>query len=92
MTREGMVAKLAEETGIMKKDIQRILDTLPGLIRSEVEETGSMRYSGLGTFSLVKRAARQGRNPRSGEPITIPAKMFVKFKPHSNFLQNLRKI
>jgi len=92
MTREDMVAKLAEGTGIMKKDIQKILDLLPGIIRDEVGNSGSVRYSGLGTFSLVKREARQGRNPRSGEPISIPAKMFVKFKPHSNFLQDLRKI
>jgi DNA-binding protein HU-beta len=87
-----MVAKLADRTGIVKKDIQKILDALPGLIQAEVAEGGSLRYSGLGTFSLVKRAARQGRNPKTGEPLPIPAKMFVKFKPHSSFLQVIRNI
>ena len=90
MTREDVVDKLAEKTGILKKEARKVLAALPEIIRDGVLATGKVRIHSLGTFNLVHRAARQGRNPHTGEAVAIPPKKFVRFIPASAFKERLK--
>lgn len=81
MTREDLVEVLAEKTGILKRQARDVLVALPEIIRNGIESHGKVKIYDLGTFSLVRRAARQGRNPQDGSPIAIPARASLKFTP-----------
>ena len=69
---------LKEKTNISKKDIETVLDALAITINSEVLQGGhEIRLKDIGTFKQKKNAARTGRNPRTGEPLAIPASTTV---------------
>ena len=78
MTKSQMIAKLANDTKILKKDIVRVLDTLKALALKEAKN--GFTIPGLGKLVLVNRKARMGRNPQTGEAIKIPAKTVLKFR------------
>ncbi len=78
MTKSQMIAKLANDTKILKKDIVRVLDTLNALALKEAKN--GFTIPGLGKLVLVNRKARMGRNPQTGETIKIPAKTVLKFR------------
>jgi nucleoid DNA-binding protein len=69
-----------------------VLAALPEIIRDGVLATGKVRIHDLGTFTLRQRAARQGRNPHTGEAVAIPPKKFVKFVPASAFKERLKHL
>ncbi len=71
-----------KETGEI---VQAVFDTLAGAIRSD----GRFSYPGFGTFNVKHRAERPGRNPRTGEAITIPASKSVGFKVAPAFKKSL---
>jgi len=79
-----MVAKLAETNGMSKKDAQKALESVVGIISGELKEGGSVVFKGFGTFSVAERQVRIGRHPQTGEPIDIPAKRVPKFKAGKN--------
>ncbi len=70
--------------GISKKDAQKLLDLTFEQLREAVKEEGRFAVSGFGTFSRKDRPARDGRNPRTGETIKIPASTTVSFKPSAD--------
>lgn len=81
-----LVAKLAERTGLPKTKAQDVLNALfgvdDGLIVELLAEPGDkVGVQGFGTFSLVRRPAREGSSPITRAPITIPARNAVTFKP-----------
>lgn len=78
LTKTKLVAKLAEETELSKPQIKEILDTLADVACKEASQ--GVVLPGLGKLVLVDRKERQGRNPATGESITIPAKKVVKFR------------
>ena len=84
MTKSDLIESINGSTGGTKKDtalgVQAIFDTLTGAIKTD----GKFSYPGFGTFSLKNRAARQGRNPQTGETIQIAASKNVGFKASSN--------
>ncbi|MCC7356919.1 HU family DNA-binding protein [Candidatus Uhrbacteria bacterium] len=80
MTKSQMVKTLAEKTSMSKKDVQTLLDTMVALAYKQVKTAGEFVVPGFGKLVKVKRKARQGRNPATGETITIPAKTVVKFR------------
>lgn len=65
--------KLVADNELSKAAAGRFLDTLIDTIQTTVKEGDTVALIGFGTFKAVKRAARTGKNPRSGEPINIPA-------------------
>ncbi len=71
---------LASKTGMSKKDIANVVTELGIMAYSEVKKAGEFVLPGFGKMVKVKRAARQGRNPATGETIQIPAKTVVKFR------------
>ncbi|NLN39487.1 MAG: HU family DNA-binding protein [Smithella sp.] len=80
MTKAELIGVMAQEADITKAAASDALDAFLGTIAKELKKTGKLGLVGFGTFSVVKRKARQGRNPQTGKAMKIPAKKVVKFK------------
>jgi DNA-binding protein HU-beta len=80
MTKAELVAVMAEEAGITKAAAATALQAYADTVAKELKKNGKLCLVGFGTFSVVKRKAREGRNPQTGKTIKIPAKKVVKFK------------
>jgi|SRR3989344_8559007 len=80
MTKSQLLGTLAESTGLTKKDVVSLMEKLVELAYKEVKKNGEFVVPGLGKMVKIKRAARVGRNPATGEQINIPAKTVVKFR------------
>lgn len=80
MTKSAMLAALADKTGMAKKDVTTVVETMVDMALVEVKKAGEFVIPGIGKLVKVNRKARQGRNPATGETITIPAKTVVKFR------------
>ena len=78
MTKTQIVRELAESVEISKKQAVSVLETLAKLAYREAKN--SFTLPGIGKLVVVKRSARVGRNPKTGETIQIPAKKVVKFR------------
>jgi DNA-binding protein HU-beta len=81
MTKAELVEKMAEQAQLTKVDAERALVAFLNVATASLKEGNDVTLVGFGTFSVGDRAERQGRNPKSGEVITIAAKKVVKFKP-----------
>ena len=81
MTKNDLINALAEGTAISKTDIGAILDKLPSVIEATVKSGNPFTLPKVGIFKARESAARQARNPATGEKIQIAAKTVVKFKP-----------
>ena len=80
MSKSQILQALAEKTGLAKKDVTSVLDTLINLAYAQVKSSGEFSIHGIGKLVKKNRAARQGRNPATGATIQIPAKTVVKFR------------
>lgn len=80
MTKMEIVQKISTDAKINKASAGRALVSVVKSISTTLKSGGKVSISGLGTFSARDRAARTGRNPRTGESISIPAKKVVKFR------------
>ncbi|OPY64791.1 MAG: DNA-binding protein HRm [Syntrophorhabdaceae bacterium PtaU1.Bin034] len=79
MTKTEFVGKLSETGKITKKQAETVFSAFVETIAASLKSGDPVRLPGLGTFSSVKREARKGRNPRTGQEIKIPARTAVKF-------------
>ncbi|KPK45549.1 MAG: hypothetical protein AMK74_03095 [Nitrospira bacterium SM23_35] len=79
MTKAELIDKVASGTGLSKADASRALDSTINAIRSALKKGQKVTLVGFGTFAVVKRKSRKGRNPRTGDIITIPASKIPKF-------------
>jgi DNA-binding protein HU-beta len=75
-----LIEYIAKSADISKAAAARSLESLIGAVKSTLKKDGSVTLVGFGTFSVSKRAARSGRNPRTGEAIKIKAAKVPKFK------------
>ena len=80
MTKTELIAVIAGAAGITKAAATKALEAYVGAVTKELKKSGKLGLVGFGTFSVVKRKAREGRNPQTGKAIKIPAKKVVKFK------------
>jgi len=80
MTKAQIVSHFAKQFEISKKMASAIIDEVAALATSETKKAGSFTLPGIGKLVLVKRKARMGRNPGTGEAIKIPAKTVVKLR------------
>jgi DNA-binding protein HU-beta len=78
MTKADLVAKVAE-TGMTKKQSAAAVDAIIAAMQGALAKGESVRLVGFGTFSVKKRKARTGRNPRTGKPLKIKAKKVPAF-------------
>lgn len=81
MNKAEMVEHIAKSADLSKAAAGRALEALMGAIRNTLKKNGSVTLVGFGTFQVAKRKQRTGRNPRTNEPIKIPAAKVPKFKP-----------
>ena len=80
MNKAELVAKISEDTGITKSQANQALDSFVDTITKTLKGGGKVTLVGFGTFSVSKRNARTGRNPKTGETIKIKAKKVARFK------------
>ena len=80
MNKNDLVATVAASTGLSKSDATKAVDGVFGAITDALKKGEEVRLVGFGTFSVAQRAASEGRNPRTGEKIQIPASVQPKFK------------
>lgn len=80
MNKSELVAKIAGQTGLTKKDTTKFLEAFQDVVASELEHGGKVQLIGFGTFDVRERAARKGRNPQTNEVIDIPAIKVPAFK------------
>ena len=83
MNKSELVSAVAQKSGLTKVDAKKALDGVLEAIGEELKNDGRVVLVGFGTFSVTERSARKGINPRTKEPIDIPAKKVVKFKAGS---------
>ena len=80
MNKNDLVASVAGSSGLSKADTAKAVDSVFESITGALRGGNEVRLVGFGTFSVANRAATTGRNPRTGEPIHIPASKQPKFK------------
>ncbi|CAA7621707.1 HU family DNA-binding protein [Magnetospirillum sp. SS-4] len=80
MNKNDLVTAVASATGLSKSDAAKAVDGVFQAITTELQGGGEVRLVGFGTFAVAARAASEGRNPRTGDKITIPASKQPKFK------------
>ena len=89
MNKSELIDAIAEESGLTKADSKKALDALIKASGETLKKGENITLVGFGTFSVVQREAKTGRNPQTGKPLEIPAKKVVKFKPGSELSQSV---
>ena len=90
MNKSELVATIAKSGGLTKIRAAEALDKVLANMASAMEKGERVTISGFGSFKVVERAAQKGRNPQTGQSITIPAHNVVKFKPGKNLCGRVR--
>lgn len=80
MNKTELVAAISEKTELTKKDSEKALKALIDVVAEELKKGEKVQLVGFGTFEVAERAAREGRNPQTGETMTIAASKNPKFK------------
>jgi DNA-binding protein HU-beta len=80
LTKAQTVSYFAKKFDLSKKVASSVIDEMAALAVAETKKAGAFTFPGIGKLVLVKRKARVGRNPATGEPINIPAKTVVKMR------------
>ena len=80
MNKTELIAAVAEKTDLSKKDADAAVSAVLGAITDALKAGDMIQLVGFGTFEVRNRAAKQGRNPRTGETMTVPASKVPAFK------------
>lgn len=80
MNKTELVAAIAEKTQISKKDSEKVLKAFVDVVTEELAKGEKIQLVGFGTFEVSERAAREGRNPQTGDTMVIAASKAPKFK------------
>ena len=80
MNKTELVAAMAKETNLSKKDVEAVLKSFIDVVSEELKKGEKVQLVGFGTFEVSERAAREGRNPQTGETMKIEASKAPKFK------------
>ncbi len=83
MNKSDLIDAMAEDAGITKAAAKKALESFLGNVENSLKEGNRVSLVGFGSWSVSQRAAREGRNPQTGQPISIAAKKVVKFKAGS---------
>ena len=81
MTKTELVAAMAENAELTKKDSDKVLNAFISIVTNELKKGNKVALPGFGTFETRKRAERKGKNPQTGEELVIPACIAPAFKP-----------
>ncbi len=91
MNKNELIAEVANTADMSKADASRVLDGVIDSISASLTKGDEVRLVGFGTFSVAHRRASQGRNPRTGEPITIKASKQPKFKAGKTLKESVNR-
>lgn len=80
MNKTELVAAMADQAGLTKKDAEVALKAFTDVVSTELQNGGKVQLVGFGTFEVSQRAAREGRNPQTGQAMKIAASKAPKFK------------
>ncbi len=90
MTKAELVGVIAGDVEISKAAAAKALESYIKTVTTELKKNGKLGLVGFGTFSVIKRKARTGRNPQTGDKIKIKAKKVVKFKPGKGLTDKIK--
>ena len=80
MNKTELIAAIAEKTELSRKDAEKALKAFTEVVEEELKKGDKIQLVGFGTFEVSERAAREGRNPQTGETMQIAASKSPKFK------------
>lgn len=90
MTKRELVDTLSKDLKKSKREIEGFLDAFTGIVVGKVKGGEKVAVTGFGTFDLGKRAKRRGRDPQTGDYITIPEMNMPRFRAGKNFKESVR--
>jgi integration host factor subunit alpha len=91
MTKADLVEIVFEKVGLSKKEAQDIIEIIFDTIKQSFVEGESVKVPGFGTFNVRQKAARRGRNPQTGEELTIAPRRVLTFKASNQFKSMIEK-
>lgn len=91
MNKADLISKIAGTVSISKADANRVLDSFVNVVSDALKKGDNVAISGFGTFKVIQRKAREGRNPRTGEMIKIKATKAPKFVPGKTLKEGVNK-
>lgn len=91
MNKNELIQKVSEQTGVSKKETETVVNGTLDAIISALNRHEKVQFVGFGTFEVRERASRTGRNPQTGEAITIPATKVPGFRAGNKFKDAVKK-
>ena len=90
MNKTELIEKVAKESAVSKSAAEQVVNSVFAAMTEAMKSGDKVALAGFGTFAVTERAAREGRNPKSGETISIPARKVVKFKAGSKLIDTVK--
>jgi len=90
MNKAELVEEVSNKTGITKKQAGNVINAITDTVKETLSKGERITLVDFGTFHVMKRKAREGRNPRTGKKLEIPAKKVPKFRPGKNLKEAVR--
>ena len=87
MTKSEFVEQVAQDASLSKKDAEKAVETVLSAIQTTLQRGGEVAFTGFGKFHVAERGARQGKHPRTGQPIQIPAARVPRFSAGAKLKQ-----
>ena len=91
MTKADLVERIFEKIGLSKKEAQEIIEILFDTMRQTFIEGESVKISGFGTFNVRQKAARRGRNPKTGDDLEITPRRVITFRASNQVKSSMEK-
>lgn len=91
MTKADIAGKIHSKLGMSKKDSQDILESVLSIMKETLESGEKIKVAGFGNFEIKQKKDRIGRNPQTGETITITSRKILTFKPSAVLKQKINK-
>ncbi|MBJ6724171.1 integration host factor subunit alpha [Geomesophilobacter sediminis] len=92
MTKADLVERIVEKTGMTKAESFEVFEHLMETLKETLASGESVKIQGFGRFEVREKAPRNGRNPQTGEPITLDARKVLSFKPSQVLKLSLNKV
>lgn len=90
MNKKELVKAVAQKLDITQKEVAGVVDAVLESIAEALKTGEEIKLTGFGKWTVVERAARQAHNPKTGEPVLVPAKKAVRFKPAKDLKEKVQ--
>jgi nucleoid DNA-binding protein len=91
MIKVDLINKLAKDMNITKQEAEKGVNIFFNTLKEAIKKGEEIELRGFGSFRIRKRGSRSGRNPRTGEPVKVPSKKVIYFKPSKILKQSINK-